>query len=222
MRRTRKRIVLPRVEIARSRRCRYRHVVADGEFSCKWRHPIVIEDDLHIAYVDIETSNLDANFGQIHSYAIKPQGQAKVISRAITARTFVAEKELLKNFLEDIKPYNCWVTYYGTEFDIKFLRTRCMYHGIDFPGYGAAIHVDLYYVARGRMKLSSNRLQTVAEFLGIEGKTPLRGEIWVKAALGDRESLGYILDHNIEDVKVLERVHMRLEPFMKSIVRRSI
>jgi uncharacterized protein YprB with RNaseH-like and TPR domain len=196
--------------------------VPEGRFSCIWRHPVVIDEDLKLAYLDIETSNLDANFGQMHSYAIKPQGQAKVIAESIEARTLDAEKRLLEDFLKDIAPYNCWITYYGTEFDVKFLRTRCMYHGLEFPPYGTAIHVDLYYVARGRMKLSSNRLQSVAEFLGIEGKTPLRGEIWVKASLGDKEALGYILDHNIEDVRVLEKVHARLEPFMKSVMRRSI
>jgi len=213
---------LPITEVKVSKRCSYRHVVQEGEFRCRWRHPVVIEDDLTPAYLDIETSNLDASFGQLHSYALKPQGQTRVIARAIKQRSLAGEKELLEQFLEDVKPFNCWITYYGTGFDVKFLRTRCMYHRLPFPGYGMAIHVDLYYVARGRMKMHSNRLQAVAEFLGIEGKTPLRGEVWVKASLGDKEALSYILHHNIEDVRVLEKVHVRLEPYMKSVVRRSI
>jgi uncharacterized protein YprB with RNaseH-like and TPR domain len=196
-------------------------VVPEGEFRCRWYHPLELDEDLNAAYVDIEATNLDADFGQILSYAIKPQGKQHVIAAVIQARTLDDEKLLLEQFLADIKQFNCWSTYYGTGFDIPFLRARCMYHGLSFPGYGSARHYDLYYVARARMKLASRRLQRVSEFLGIEGKTPLRGEIWVKASLGDKEALKYILDHNIEDVRVLEKVHARLEPFMKPI-RRSI
>lgn len=206
-----------------SRRCRYRHVVPEGEFRCVWRHPVEFEDNenLRAAYLDIECTNLDADFGQILSYAIKPQGQVRVISALIEARTLDDEKKLLEKFIEDIAPFNVWITYYGTGFDIPFLRARFMYHGLSFPGYGAARHIDLYYVARGRMKLTSRRLARVSEFLGIEGKTPLKGDMWVRAALGDRQALGYVLDHNIADVEVLEQVHARLEKYMRPI-RRSI
>lgn len=206
-----------------TRRCEYRHIVPPGEFRCKHRHPVVLEKDYKIAYFDIEASGLQANFAIIYCWSLKYQGQSKVVSSCIHERSLEGEKKVLQDLLDELAKHEnlALITYYGTNFDLPFVRTRCLYHGLDFPTYGTIKHIDLYYVARSRLSLHSKRLQVVAEFLGIEGKTPLRGDIWAMASLGDKTSLAYILQHNVQDVKVLEKVHALLEPFMKP-TRRSI
>ena len=67
--------------------------------------------------------------------------------------------------------------------------------------------------------MHSNRLGTVADFLGIPGKTALKPEIWVQASFGDKKAIAYIHEHNIADVVILEKVHEKLEPFMRGVQR---
>jgi len=75
--------------------------------------------------------------------------------------------------------------------------------------------VDLYYVARHRLKLHSNRLAVVAETLfGESEKTRVVGPIWTRAVAGDKEAMDYIVEHCIIDVDVLEQVFERLRGFV--------
>lgn len=172
------------------------------------------------AYLDIEASQLTASFGHMISWALKDRG-GEVHSDYIKRRSLKEEKRIVASLIEALGEVDEVITYYGTRFDVPFVRTRALYHGLEFPGYMSMSHLDLYYVARARMRMHSNRLATVAEFLGIEGKTALKPDIWVRASFGDVEAIEYIHTHNIADVVILEEVHDRLEPFMKG-VRRSV
>ena len=47
----------------------------------------------------------------------------------------------------------------------------------------------------------------VAEHLGVNSKTEVRPEMWLRAALdGDRRAMSYIVEHCVQDVLVLEKV----------------
>ena len=120
------------------------------------------------------------------------------------------DRLLVKDCINDICKYKRLYTYYGTKFDLPFIRSRALKWKLDFPPFGLIQHQDLYYLVRNKLKLSRNRLEAVCEFLGIEGKTKLEGGIWVRAAVGNKECLEYILKHNIGDVKILEKTHKRI------------
>jgi uncharacterized protein YprB with RNaseH-like and TPR domain len=102
------------------------------------------------------------------------------------------------------------VTYYGTNFDIPFLRTRAMIHGIEFPPYGDVYTWDLYYTVKSKMALTRNNLDRACAVLGIKGKTHLDLQVWGLAALGDETALKKVLTHNKYDVIILEKLHERL------------
>jgi uncharacterized protein YprB with RNaseH-like and TPR domain len=80
-------------------------------------------------------------------------------------------------------------------------------------------HKDIYYQIRRLFKLHSNALASACEFFGIAGKTRLKPEIWRKAQYGDEKSLKYILKHNIADVRILERLHKKIERYNTPIVQ---
>jgi hypothetical protein len=48
----------------------------------------------------------------------------------------------------------------------------------------------------------------------VEEKSPLEPTIW-KTAMVNPHSMSYIVQHNKQDVVVLEEVHKKLETFMK-------
>lgn len=187
--------------------------------SCRKRFHEAPQASLREAYLDIEASQLNATFGYVISWALKIRGDPNVRHAIIKSRSLRSEKRVLRDLLRALKDVDVVYTYYGSRFDIPFIRARCLYHSLEFPSYLEKYHRDVYYLAKRSLKLHSTRLAAVAEFLGIEGKTLVAPSTWVAAAFGDKNALWYILDHNIRDVIVLEEVHRRLEAFERPVYR---
>ncbi len=113
------------------------------------------------------------------------------------------------------------VTYYGTGFDIKFMRSRALWWGQDFPTVGEKYHLDMYYRARALGKMHRNSLAVHTAFLGIEGKSHVLGEIWGRARCGEPKALEYIISHNVEDVVILEELYEAYRPYFR-LTKKSI
>ena len=175
-----------------------------------------IEDE-RVAFLDIETSGFEANFHYMLSWSIKYQnGEIKhdcITRRDITKGDF--DKRILKSLLAELENADTIVTYYGSRFDIPFLRTRALMLNLDFPHYGAKRQIDLYYSVKYGMKLARNTLEQATLALGIEGKNHVLGDEWLRARVGDRKALDYVLDHNDKDVLILEDLYNRLLPYNK-------
>lgn len=171
---------------------------------------------LREGYLDIETDSKGrgaGNFGIIYSWAIKERGSRKVEYGVLSERSLDAEKKMIQDLIDTLSRYDKIYTYYGTVHDIPIMRTRALYHGLEFPPYMAVIHDDLYYKVKRLFNFHSNRLDVVADFFGVNSKTKLKPEVWVAAKFGDQKALEYIVKHNIEDVKTLERVHEKIRMY---------
>ncbi|MGI0060150.1 MAG: ribonuclease H-like domain-containing protein [Nitrosotalea sp.] len=203
-------------------KCEHRHNGVDHR-NCYINY-LVDEYPEKVGYLDIESSNLNADFGIVYTWCIKPRGKNTIVYDTISKedfKKFPYDKGVMKSLVDEMKKYDVLVTYYGTGFDIPFMRTRAMKAGIPFPFYKEIGHLDLYYVVRNRLKLHSNRLASVCAFFNIEGKTGIDNEYWARAISGDQESIKYILDHNKGDVRILEKVHNLMIPYMRN-TKRSI
>ena len=175
-----------------------------------------------LAYLDIETSGLDADNDWLLSWSLKPYKENKVSFDYITFEDIFLEpgkvdrkfdKFIVESLLKEMDKYTGFCTYYGTGFDIKFIRSKAMQYGLKFPKYGEKKHIDLYYQVAGKMKLSHSSLKTSTKFLDIKGKTELAFRYWKLACLGDRVALSELVEHNKQDVIILERLHKELEPY---------
>jgi uncharacterized protein YprB with RNaseH-like and TPR domain len=200
-------------------RCIHRHSIRTHP-NC-FRKGLIKYDwyaDKRIAYLDIETSDLKANFGIVLTWCLKIKNEKYIYSDVITKedidnRTF--DKRIIKNLLDELETVDVVVTYYGTGFDIPFLRTRSEKWRLPFPKYGYIKHWDLYYKAKRLFSLHRKSLGVVTNFLGIAGKTMLDPELWFIAQYGDEKALKEILYHNQEDVIILEKLHKRIEEYSK-------
>ena len=172
-----------------------------------------------IGYFDIETSNLKANMGIVYSYCIKDSKSDKIYERCITKKEILSkdiDKPVIKQMIEDLKKFDRIVTYYGTRFDIPFIRTRAMIHDLPFPAYGDMIHTDLYFIVRNKFQLTRNSLAVAcAVLLGDSFKTMIDYTYWMRAMQGDEKALGYILEHNRYDVIDTERLYNKVIDFKK-------
>jgi DNA polymerase elongation subunit (family B) len=140
-------------------------------------------------------------------------------SEAIDWKKF--DKRITRNFIRALDKVDIVVTYWGTGFDVKYLRSRAMYWGLRFPKYQEKLHLDLYYANKNLTKMGRNSLQQITQFLGIEGKNHVIPEYWNRARVGDPEAMEYIIDHNIEDVKILARLHRELSGY-RPVPKRSL
>jgi uncharacterized protein YprB with RNaseH-like and TPR domain len=170
-----------------------------------------------VGYFDIECTNLNADYGMVLCWCIKEGGKDKIIRGVLQEKDVkkCLDRNVVKSCLEALGQFDRIFTYYGTKFDIPYIKARALIHGlpIDNLAFGTRYHKDLYYVARRSLKISSRRLENVAKVvLGKTQKTRLDPPMWTKAAMGDKESLKYVVKHCDYDVIDLELVHHKLEP----------
>lgn len=172
---------------------------------------------MNILSWDLETSNLNADYGIILCAGFKTvgKGQGTVISvQDYEGDILKRERALLKDLSAELLAADCWLTWFGTYFDIPFLNSRLLYHKL--PVLPANFtHIDGWKVSRNRLKLRNNRLNTVQEFLGTEtAKDAVLGPVWIKALAGCHKSLKYIINHCKKDIKALDEVYQRLRPLI--------
>jgi len=107
------------------------------------------------------------------------------------------------------------VHYNGINFDIPTLNKEFLQHGMPPP---EPFHqIDLLRTARSRFRLASNKLDFVADFLGIGNKTKHKGmDMWVACMAGDAAAWKVMKRYNIQDVKLLEKVYKRILPWIKT------
>lgn len=170
---------------------------------------------------DIEASHLAADYGRILCIGYKWLGERKttvlkIRKTAAFKRDCTDDSDLLKLFVSVFALADMHVTWFGAGFDLPFVQTRLMMHGLspiaDVP------HLDAWRIARKRLKFRSNRLDGVSKAIPLTGKkraekTPITPEQWVRGAAGHVPSLRYIEEHCYWDVKVLEDVYKALRPY---------
>jgi len=183
---------------------------------------------LRVGYLDIEATNLTANFGHMLSWYIKTEGKNEYESAVITKKEifdYKFDERLVKELLEAFKKYDVLYTHYGSDrrFDLPFIRTRAFRWGLekDLPNYMDKFIMDTYPIARNKLRLHSNRLGCIGEAVGIEGikKTPLSPRRWELAKAGHPDALEYISKHNKHDVILLERIHKKLKVIERPIYK---
>lgn len=172
-----------------------------------------------VGFLDIEATNLKANFGVVICWCIKPINAAKIIEGCVTTRDMQRgdrDRKIIETLGGKMRKFDRLVAHYGTDrkFDFPFLRSRALRMDIDFPKYKELWVTDTWNIAKGKLCLSSNRLATIADFLHIKTKkTPITTEHWLDALSGRKASLDYILEHCRRDVLILEKVYNRLWEF---------
>lgn len=177
------------------------------------------EKDIVVGVFDIEASNLKANFGYMLSWAIYYPHEDEVVYDVVKRTHILKYKEdyyLCKSLLKELDKIDMLITYNGTRYDNDFARTRCLMHGLPFPHYGGNMHRDVYYMAKSKLCLHRKSQDNVMRALGtVTEKNHVDWDIWNKAKLGHKESLEYVIDHNVKDVRGLWEVYQILKPFSK-------
>lgn len=188
-------------------------------------HPNCLAQILHfeerIGFLDIETSNFTAPFGIILTWCIKKKN-GEILEGCLQGDDFKEksgyyDKRILQECIEAIKQFDRIVVYWGKDrrFDIPFLRTRAAMMGLVFPIYQETLVFDMYDIVRNKFRFGRNSLRSACSSLGIDSKeTDINPKMWLDATVGrNKKAIGYILQHNREDVISTEKLWDRLNQF---------
>ena len=107
------------------------------------------------------------------------------------------------------------IAHNGDKFDIPKINARFLEHGWTPPSPYKKI--DTLKVAKANLRLTSNRLDYIAKFLGFGGKLATGGmQLWIDCLNGKKKAWKRMLEYNIHDVVILEWVYETLRPWIKN------
>lgn len=190
------------------------------------------EDTLRVLLYDLETSpNIGYTWGthetdvikviyprQIISIAWKWLGEEKVHVLSLThfpgyKKDRRDNRRLMEAIHKLFSQADIVVGHNVKRFDDRRAHTDFIKHGLKPPPPHR--QVDTLEFARFKFDFNSNRLGDLGEFLGLGGKVKHPGfEMWEGCLNGDPKSWALMEKYNRGDVELLERVYLKLRPWM--------
>ena len=127
----------------------------------------------------------------------------------------VDDKALVTELWSVLDEADIVVAHNGDAFDIKIMNTRFIAHELNAPSEYQA--VDTLKVAKKYFRFGANKLDILGKYLD-EGRKKGTGgfETWVRCMEGDLKAWRTMKIYNAQDIELLERVYLRLRPFMKN------
>ena len=123
------------------------------------------------------------------------------------------EEAMIQRAWELLEEADVVTHYNGTRFDIPTLNKEFVLHGLTPPA--PFKQVDLLRTVRRQFKFPSNKLDYVAQTLGIGAKVKHLGmDLWIGCMNGDSKAWNIMKRYNKADVRLLEKLYVRLLPWI--------
>src|SRR5271166_157487 len=179
-----------------------------------------------ILFFDIETTpNISYTWGKYDQNVIEFKKEWELLSFAhkvsgqqvqCISRRHLDERSLVRS-LHDVlaQDYDAVVAHNGKDFDIKKANAKFIQFGM------TPVHlnyvIDTKQEAKKHFKFNSNKLDDLGRFLGVGRKIKNSEgfELWLKCMAGDVKAFKQMEKYNIQDVRLLERVYLKLRPWIK-------
>lgn len=168
---------------------------------------------------DIETSDLRPDWGTTLCIGYKFLGDKKPTVISIMdfpgwEADVTDDSRLVKKFHEIMMTADMYVTFYGKDFDLKWMNSKFLEQGL--PVLPPIAHVDNFYVAKTHLNLSRKSLDNLSKFLKLgKKKYYVEGAIWKRARVGDPVALGKVIQHCAADVNITEEAYLKLRPLVR-------
>ena len=119
------------------------------------------------------------------------------------------DKFLLQKFIKVVNQADELIGHNSDKFDLAWVRTRCLFHNIEvFPNYKT---IDTLKISRSKFKFNSNRLNYIAQYLGIGQKIKTDYNLWKDIVLKkDKKAMANMIKYCQKDVLLLEKVYKKL------------
>lgn len=150
--------------------------------------------------------------GEVVCFAAKWAGKKKVFFKSVYHHS---KEEMVQSAWDLMDEADAIVHYNGRAFDIKHLNREFLLAGLTPPSPHKDI--DLLTVTRSRFKFVSNKLDHVAEQLGLGNKLGHSGfQLWVDCMASDPKAWKKMKQYNVQDVALTENLYEILLPWIKN------
>lgn len=121
------------------------------------------------------------------------------------------DKFVLASLIEAIEQADIIVAHNGDAYDMRYINTRGLKCGL--PRVSPVQSIDTLKIAKANFMFNSNRLDYLARFLGLGSKIKIPNKEWLKILQGDEAALAKMVRYNKMDVRLLEKVYLKLRPW---------
>jgi DNA polymerase elongation subunit (family B) len=151
-------------------------------------------------------------------YSAKWLGEKQIYFDSVQKSTSQSMLEGIHGLLEDA---DAVVHYNGTKFDMPTLNKEFLVHNMTPPP--PSKQIDLLRVVKSQFRFPSNKLDYVAQRLGLGKKNHHEGHtLWIKCMNNDKAAWKIMEQYNIQDVVLLEKLYKKLLPWIKSPINKNI
>lgn len=179
-------------------------------------------------YIDVETSpnvvyswrvgykiNLDyeniITERSLVSVAWKWEGEKEI--HAVWWKGPGKDKHIIEKIVPILHEADLIVAHFGDRFDLPWIRARAAFHGILVSPHLKT--VDTKAQSSRLFYFNSNRLDYLAQFLGVGKKIETDFDLWKDVMKGSATALAKMIRYNKHDVRLLEKVYQKLEGYNK-------
>jgi hypothetical protein len=159
-------------------------------------------------------------------WAAKWLGEKKIMSSALCDHSGYdpkkpCDKAILSELWSLLDEADIVVAHNGKKFDCRKSNARFIRHGMTPPSPYRV--VDTLSEARKHFMFMSNRLNELGRILRVGEKLRTGGfDLWLDCMNGDLKAWGRMVKYCKQDVLLLEKVYLRLRPYMKTHPNLSI
>jgi uncharacterized protein YprB with RNaseH-like and TPR domain len=187
-----------------------------------------MDNGMKILFLDIETSpnlayvwglwnqnvsiNQMVNSTEVICFGARWYGQRKVHFSSVHHD---GKAEMLKAIHELLDEADAVVGWNSAGFDMKHLRREFVENDLLPPS--PSKDIDLMKVARQQFRFPSNKLDYVAQKLGVGKKVKHSGfDLWVNCMAGDEKAWREMKKYQIQDVDLLVDLYEKFKPWIKT------
>jgi RNase P subunit RPR2 len=122
-------------------------------------------------------------------------------------------ESMIRALFELVNEADAIVTYNGKNFDLPVANREFLLYGLGKPA--PHTDIDLYQVVKSNFRFASNKLDNVAQELGLGSKTQHTGfQLWVDCMNKDEKAQKLMEKYNVQDVVLLPKLYEALLPWI--------
>lgn len=155
----------------------------------------------------------------IATFSAKWLGEKKIISKGLNDYKGYKpgsydDKEIVKELWNLLNEADIVIAHHGDAFDIKRCNERFIVHGFLPPSPYKTI--DTKKIFSDVAKFNSNKLDDLGQSLGLGRKIKTDFDLWEGCINGSKKHWDLMKEYNNEDVLLLEKVYLRVLPWIKN------
>ena len=176
-----------------------------------------------VLFLDIETSpNVAYVWGKWQQNVIRFKDEWKILGFAakwldgkIITSYNINEDIILLDLFFLLDEADFVIAHNGDRFDIRKINAKFLEYKFSPPSPYQTI--DTKKVLKRYFAFNSNKLDDICQLLKFGKKMPHEGfDLWLQVMAGDKVAINKMRRYNIQDVKLLEKLYLRLLPWIKN------